>query len=152
ARVYETRDQDVSTTWPLPPVSLDLFGWAQPRFTYQQSDERPEVKFLTNPAFSVYHARLGAIGQLGEVARAQFEIELAREVAQPLDAFVVLTPITRPMVTLNLTLGQFRVPFSRQNQLRNKNYQLADPAYWVSPKFVIDRDLGAMIDENLFDG
>jgi hypothetical protein len=134
----------------IPKLSLSLYGWVQPRFTSQQSDERPGVNLSPNPAFTVQRARLGTIARLGKWGRAQFEIDVAKEFTQALDAFVVLTPIDEEWATLNLQFGQFRVPFSRQNLLPSRTFQLPDVAYFVAPKFLVDRDIGAMVSSELF--
>jgi hypothetical protein len=144
-RVYEADEHG-------PPLSLDLYGWIQPRFSYQQQDTRPGVDFTPNPAFTLQRTRLGAVVTYGEWARGQIEIELARDTAQPIDAYVVGTPLHEKNVKLNITLGQFRVPFSRQNLLPSKAYQLPDNAYFVAPKFLVDRDLGGQLDIDLFEG
>src|SRR5580692_288195 len=124
---------------------LDLYGWVQPRFTWQQSDTRPQVNFNPNPAFTVERARMGTIALLGPWARMQVEAEFAGEYVHMLDAFVTLSPVHDKMVSLNLTAGQFRVPISRQNLLPSVGYQLADVAYFVAPQFLIDRNLGAKL-------
>jgi hypothetical protein len=131
---------------------LDLYGWVQPRFTYQQQDTRPEVNFTPNPAFIVQRARMGTIGTLGPWARAQVEVDFSGETATPIDAFVTLTPIHEKVATLNLTAGQFRVPISRQNLLPSVGLQFPDLAYFVAPNFLIDRDIGAKLWSDLFDG
>lgn len=144
-RVFET-DAHV------PPLSLDLYGWIQPRFSLQQQDARPDVNFTPNPAFTLARTRLGAVVNYGLWARAQIEIELARDTAQPIDAFVVANPLHEKSATLSVTLGQFRVPFSRQNLLPSKAYQLPDNAYFVTPKFLVDRDIGGQLGVDLFEG
>jgi hypothetical protein len=133
-------------------VKLDLYGWAQPRFSWQESDDRPTVDLHPNAAFTILRARIGAIASIGRWGRAQFEIELAREVGQPFDAFVVLTPISTRPATLNLQVGQFRVPFSRQNLVNSLSHQLSDVAYFVRPSMIVDRDIGAMLWTDHFDG
>lgn len=131
---------------------LDLYGWAQPRFTWQEADDRPEVNFQPNAAFTVNRARLGTAASFGKWGRVQFELELAREVGQPFDAFVVVSPVHTEKVNLSLQAGQFRVPFSRQNLINSMSYQFADMAYFVRPSFIVDRDLGAMLTADLWDG
>lgn len=133
-------------------LKLDLYGWVMPRFTWQESDDRPTINLHPNAAFTVNKARLGAYARVGKWARAQFEIELGREIAQPMDAFVVLTPVHADVASLNLQLGQFRVPFSRQNLIQGVGMQLPDPAYWIRPNFIVDRDIGGMLWGELFDG
>ena len=148
----DVRVFDRAASETLPALSLDLFGWAQPRFAWQQHDTRPSVHFEPNPAFTVQSARLGAVAGLGDHAEVHLEVDLAREIAQPIDAYVVVTPFRRPEATLQVSLGQLRVPFSRQNLLAAKSRQFADNAYFVAPKFVVDRDLGVQLGVDLFEG
>jgi len=49
-------------------------------------------------------------------------------------------------------VGQFRVPFSRQNLIQGFAHQLPDPAYFVEPKFIVDRDIGAQLGGDILDG
>lgn len=130
---------------------VDLYGWVQPRFTYQEADERPQIDLHPNPAFTVQRARLGARAWLGKWARTQIEVDFAREVSNPIDAFVVFSPLHEPIASVNLQIGQFRVPFSRQNLLQSRNLQLPDLAYFVNSRFIVDRDIGAMLWGDLFD-
>ena len=136
--------------------SLDLYGWIQPRFVMQQHDERPGVDYKPNPVFTVRRARFGAIGWLNSWVRAQFEMELAGDVSYAIDAFVDAHPIPE----VGITVGQFRVPFSRQNLIPSKNLQFADNAYWLGAttsggttasagKYIVDRDIGAMLSGDL---
>lgn len=143
------------TVFEAPSVAdfkLDMYGWVQPRFTYQQSDDRPQVNFHPNPAFTVQRARMGTIASLGPWARAQVEVDLSGEFASPIDAFVTLSPIHEKVASLNLTVGQFRVPISRQNLLPSAALQFPDLAYFVAPNFIVDRDIGGKIWSDLFDG
>jgi hypothetical protein len=130
---------------------LDLYGWVQPRFTYQQNDDRPQVNFDPTPAFTVERARMGTIALLGPWARAQVEVDFSGEFAQPIDAYINLSPVHEKMVSLNLMAGQFRVPISRQNLLPSVGYQFADVAYFVAPQFLIDRNIGAKLWADLFE-
>ncbi len=142
------------TVFDAPAVAdfkLDLYGWVQPRFTYQQQDNRPGVNFDPNPAFTVERARLGTIASMGPWARAQVEVDFSGAYAVPFDAYVVLSPIHEDIASLNLTVGQFRVPFSRQNLLPSVGYQFPDVAYFVAPAFLVDRDIGAMVWSDLFE-
>jgi hypothetical protein len=143
------------TVFEAPKVAdfkLDLYGWIQPRFTDQEQDNRPAVQFAPIPAFNVQRARMGTIGRLGPWAEVRLEVDFSGEFAVPYDAYVVLSPLHEKMASLNLTVGQFRVPYSRQNLLPSVGYQLADVAYFVAPNFLIDRDIGGMIWSDLFDG
>lgn len=130
-------------------AALSAYGWVQPRFTYQQQDKRAAVNFTPNPAFTVQHARVGLYGQVASWARLVVEFELAGSQSTPLiDAFGVATAAPE----LSVTAGQFRVPFSRQNLLPGKALQFADTAFFVTPKFVVDRDMGVMVSGDLFAG
>jgi hypothetical protein len=143
------------TVFEAPKVAdfkLDLYGWVQPRFTWQQSDDRPQVNFQPNPAFVVQRARLGTIGAFGPWARAQIEVDFSGEFAVPIDAFVTLSPIHEKVASLNFTFGQFRVPISRQNLLPSVGLQFADLAYFVAPNFLVDRNIGGKIWSDLFAG
>jgi hypothetical protein len=135
-----------------PPrdVSLGNYGWIQPRFQAQQSDDRPVIDLQPNPAFLVERARVGAVGYLGTWGKAGFEMELAKPQVTTMDAYVVATPVDLPIASVSLTAGQFRVPFSRQNLLPSNSFQLPDVAYFVAPNFLVDRDLGAMLSGDLF--
>jgi hypothetical protein len=95
---------------------------------------------------------LGVVAKLAKWAKAQIELDLGKEFTQAMDAFVDVTPIAEERVTVGLRMGQFRVPFSRQNLLPSKTFQLPDVAYFVSSKFLIDRDIGAQLFSDFFDG
>ncbi len=136
---------------------LDLYGWVQPRFTYQQQDTRPSVNFTPIPAFNVERARLGTIASLGPLGpraagggRLLGPVRLA--VRRLRRAASLLSPIHEKVASLNLTAGQFRVPISRQNLLPSVGYQLPDVAYFVAPNFLLDRDIGGKLGTDLFDG
>jgi hypothetical protein len=145
-------DVTVFTAPSVLDFKLDLYGWVQPRFTLQEHDDRPQVSFKPNPAFTVQRARLGTVASVGAWARAQIEVDFAREVANPVDAFVTLSPIHEPVASLNLTFGQMRVPISRQNLLPSVGLQFGDLAYFVRPSMIVDRDLGGKIWSELFGG
>lgn len=131
---------------------LDLYGWVQPRFTWQQSDDRKEVQFDPKAAFTVQRARLGTIAALGPWVKAQVEVDFSQLNATPIDAFVTFSPIHEKVASLNFTFGQFRVPFSRQNLLPSVGLQLPDLAYFIAPSFMVDRDIGGKIWSDLLDG
>jgi hypothetical protein len=141
-----------AATFKDPDVALDFYGWVQPRFTYQQQDTRPEINFKPNPAFTVLRARLGAIGTLGSWGKAQVEIDMSRETVTPIDAFMVFTPYKSRKFAIDLNVGLFRVPISRQNIIQSRNTQLPDLAYFVTPRFIIDRDIGVMSTLDFFEG
>jgi hypothetical protein len=82
------------------------------------------------------------------VATLQFEIETQATTVIGVDGFLRLHPIPE----LQFQVGQFRVPFSRQNLVQGFALQMPDPAYFVSPKFVVDRDIGGMVLGDVADG
>lgn len=133
----------------VPVLSVDVFGWVQPRFTWEQHDTRePKYQWEPAPGFRIRRARLGTRAELTSWASANLELDLATDQARPLDGYLTLTPMSE----LRVTAGQFRVPFSRQNLVSSRARQLPDPAYFVTPKFMIERDQGAMIWGELLDG
>jgi hypothetical protein len=127
------------------PVHVDLYGFAAPRLAVQENDTRPEVEFTPNPAFTLARARLGVIGALSDRAELRFEMELGKDFSQGIDAYIEGKPFVHPMATVGVRFGQFRVPFSRQNLIRSSDFQLPDPAYFVTAKYLVDRDIGAMV-------
>jgi hypothetical protein len=138
------------TVFEAPSVgdfSLDLYGWIQPRFTWQQND----VNFNPTPGFSLQRLRLGTIARTGPWAEARVEVDYSGVSPKLIDGYVTLSPIHEKQASLNLTAGYFRVPISRQNLLPSVGYQLADTAYFVNPAFLVDRDLGAKLWTELLD-
>jgi len=125
-------------------VAVDLFGFAAPRFAVSENDNRPQVNYTPNPAFTLNRARLGVIGTVSNRAELHFEMELGRDFAQGIDAYIEGYPLVHPMATVGIRLGQFRVPFSRQNLISSGALQFPDAAYFVTSKYVVDRDIGAM--------
>jgi len=132
-------------------LRLDLYGWVQPRFTWQQNDTRPSVDFTPNAAFTLQRVRLGTIGSWGPWVEARVEVDFSQQAAKAVDAYATFSPIHEKIASLNFTAGYFRVPISRQNLLPSVGYQFADVAYFVNSQFIIDRDLGAKVWTELFD-
>ncbi len=95
---------------------------------------------------------MGTIATLGPWAEARVEVDVSGAYVVPFDAYVVLSPLHEEQASLNLTVGQFRVPFSRQNLLPSVGYQFADVAYFIAPNFIVDRDIGGMLWSDLFEG
>jgi hypothetical protein len=142
-------EQKNSETDPEDVRSLAFFGFLQPRFTWQQKDLRdPSNKVENSPGFSFRRSRLGAIARVDKIATLTTEIELTTSAMLGIDAFARLHPIPEAQ----LTVGQFRVPFSRQNLVQGYAHQLPDPAYFVEPKFIVDRDIGAQVGGDLLGG
>ena len=138
-----------SETDPEDTRSLAIFGFLQPRFTYQQKDTRdPSNKVDNSPGFAFRRSRLGAVARVDKIATLTTELELTTSAVLGIDAFARLHPIPEAQ----LTVGQFRVPFSRQNLVQGFAHQLPDPAYFVEPKFIVDRDIGAQLGGDILDG
>lgn len=128
---------------------LALYGFVQPRFTLQQEDHRdPNNTVEANPGFSFKRSRIGAIARFADFATLQMELETQTTSVLGIDAFARLHPIKE----LQLQIGQFRVPFSRQNLIQGFSHQMPDAAYWVAPKFIVDRDIGMQLGGEAFDG
>ena len=127
------------------PVAVGLYGFASPRFSLQENDRRKEVQFTPNPAFTLFKSRLGVTASLSNRAELRFELEMGKDFTQGMDAYIEGAPVVDKMATVSIRLGQFRVPFSRQNLLSSGSLQLPDPAYFATAKYVVDRDIGAMV-------
>jgi hypothetical protein len=142
------------TVYTAPPdkldMKLDLYGWVQPRFQWQEADNRKSVDLHPEPAFSIERARLGTVASFGKWGRVQFEMDVAHGTSDPLDLYLVFTPVNEPMAVIGLQAGQFRVPFSRQNLLPSSSFQFSDVAYFVSSQYIADRDIGAQLFGDLF--
>jgi hypothetical protein len=134
-----------------PDVSLDLYGWTQPRFTYEAQQDAS--------SFSLPQVRLGLIGGLGKWGRVQTEIDsgtnnfgVGFRLPELLDAYGVLTPYRSRAFGFDITLGRFRVPFSRQNLIQPVGLQLPSMASFVQSQNVAIRQLGAMLAASFLDG
>jgi len=133
-----------------PDVTLDVYGWTQPRFTYEVDDARP--------VFSLPQTRLGLIGGFGKWGWVQTEINLgtidtSMRFSPPelLDAYGVFTPYRSRVVGIDVTFGKFRVPFSRQGLIQPVGLQLPDTASFVKPAWTGGRPLGAMLGVDFWD-
>jgi hypothetical protein len=143
--VYEKKNAED----PDDTQSLRFYGFLQPRFTYQQKDTRDPNNTVDNPpGFSFKRARLGTIARVDRYVLFQTELEVSSASVLGVDAFVRLMP--RP--ELQLTLGQFRVPFSRQNLIQGFTQQTPDGSYWQSSTFLMDRDVGGQLGGETLDG
>lgn len=133
-----------------PDVTLDLYGWTQPRFTFVPPP-------LDTAGFVLEQTRIGAIGGFGKWGRVQTEIDLGPILGQSafvpsmLDAYAVFTPYRSRVIGVDVTLGKFRVPFSRQNLIQPVGLQLPDMASFVRLQGVMVRPLGAMLATSFLD-
>ncbi|UQA59667.1 hypothetical protein [Polyangium aurulentum] len=133
-----------------PDVTIDLYGWTQPRFTYELT--------VDSPGFTLPQTRLGVIGGLGKWGRVQTEInvgtiDLTLNPSGPelLDAYGVFTPYRSRAVGVDVTLGRFRVPFSRQNLIQPMGLQLPDAVWFAEHGEMAGRQLGGMLGIDFFD-
>ncbi|MDC3954979.1 hypothetical protein [Polyangium jinanense] len=146
ARVAEAQVR--VATFEKPAVALDLYGWVSPRVTIAPVTPfgDPDV----DVQFSVPQARFGAVATLGRWATMHTEIDLAPVAgavpAPPwlLDAYAVVTPHRSRFFGIDVTLGRFRVPISRQNLIQPIGLQTPELAGAISA-MIPGRQLGGML-------
>ncbi|HVK62917.1 MAG TPA: hypothetical protein VM694_00500 [Polyangium sp.] len=138
-----------------PAVALDLYGWVSPLLTVTAGSIQTPVPDEINVQFSVPQARLGAVATLGRWGRMQTELDLAplggATLSPPtvLDAYVVLTPHRSRVWGVDVTLGRFRVPISRQNLIQPFGLQTPELG-----KYILDtpnRQMGGMLGVDFLD-
>jgi len=122
-----------------PEVSLDLYGWSNPGVdAVFPGREQTDLSFRAG-------LRLGAIGRLGKWAKLRTEIEVhtsgLNAYLAPLDLYGIVTPYRSRRFGVDLTLGRFRVPFSRQALLQPVGLQL--PSLGLSAEISPGRQVGA---------
>jgi|GEM_PF-3392777 len=133
----------------IPIRSLSLFGFVQPQFVVEGHDTRDNTyKWEPNPGLRIRRARLGAQVSVAHGVDAVFELDLSGDQTRTVDAYVNYAPLPE----LQVEMGQFRVPFSRQNLVSSRTRQMPDPAFFVTPRFMVERDQGAMLWGEFFEG
>jgi hypothetical protein len=145
-------------TFKQPDIALDLYGFGQPALTIDSQTDKPATYL-----FSLQRARLGASAFLGGWGKLQAEIAtfphdgpaLFSSSSAPielLDLYAVFTPYRSRKIGIDLTMGQFRVPFSRQFSIQPVNLQVPGQLAWfLNPEMHVARDLGAMLSVDLWD-
>lgn len=125
---------------------LDIGFTAQPLFVAQRGfDNEASGNFSVPPGVSLQRTRVIVHGQAHPQLQVRLEFNLADRL-ELLDAYA-LVPVRR---WLQIQLGQFRVPFSRQELVSSSRYQFADRALWAGGaqgsgvRFVPSFDLGVM--------
>ncbi|MDI3282733.1 hypothetical protein [Polyangium sp. 15x6] len=150
ARVAEAQVR--VATLEKPAIALDLYGWVMPRLVITPPGDYTGER--TDAQFSVPQSRLGAVATLGRWAEMHTEVELAgffTSVSVPfvLDAYVTFTPHRSRSFGVDVTLGRFRVPISRQNLLQPLGLQTPLPI--GRPSLLPDRHTGGMLGLDILD-
>lgn len=126
---------------------LDLGFFAQPQFIAQTGyDYGASSNFSLPPGVNLVRSRVVVHGQAHPLLQVRMEFNLSDRV-DLLDVYA-LVPIRR---WLQVQIGQFRVPFSRQELTSGSRYQFADRALWAGGanssgvRFIPSFDLGVML-------
>ncbi len=125
---------------------LDIGFFAQPQFALQTGcDFGSSTNFSAPPGVTIQRTRVVVHGQAHPLLQMRIEFNLSDRL-ELLDSYA-LVPVRR---WLQLQIGQFRVPFSRQELVSSSRYQFADRALWSGAanssgvRFVPSFDLGVM--------
>lgn len=125
---------------------LDIGFFAQPQFLFQTGyDFDSSTNFSLPPGVSLQRTRLVVHGQVHPLLQVRMEFNLSDRL-ELLDSYA-LVPIRR---WLQVQVGQFRVPFSRQELVSSSRYQFAERALWSGGanasgvRFLPSFDLGVM--------
>jgi hypothetical protein len=126
---------------------LDIGFFAQPQFVAQRGyDADSSTNFSAPPGVNLQRTRVVVHGQAHPLLQVRMEFNLSDRL-ELLDSYA-LVPVRR---WLQVQMGQFRVPFSRQELVSSSRYQLADRALWSGGanssgvRFVPSFDLGMMV-------
>lgn len=126
---------------------LDIGFFAQPQFIYQTGfDSDSSTNFSLPPGVSLPRTRVVIHGQVHPLLQMRFEFNMSNNL-DLLDAYA-LVPIRR---WLQVQIGQFRVPFSRQELVSGSRYQFVERALWAGNanasgvRFLPSFDLGVMV-------
>lgn len=126
---------------------LDLGFFAQPQFIVQTGyDSGASSNFSLPPGVNLVRSRVVVHGQAHPLLQVRMEFNLSDRV-DLLDVYA-LVPIRR---WLQVQIGQFRVPFSRQELTSGSRYQFADRALWAGSanssgvRFIPSFDQGVMV-------
>ncbi len=126
---------------------LDIGFFAQPQFVAQTGyDPDSSTNFSAPPGVSLQRTRMVVHGQAHPLLQMRMEFNLSDRL-ELLDSYAFV-PVRRG---LQVQIGQFRVPFSRQELVSSSRYQFADRALWSGGanssgvRFVPSFDLGVMV-------
>lgn len=126
---------------------LDIGFFAQPQFIAQTGyDFASTSNFSVPPGVNMQRTRIVLHGQAHPLLQMRVEFNLSDRL-ELLDTYA-LVPVRR---WLQIQIGQFRVPFSRQELVSSSRYQFADRALWAGGanssgvRFIPSFDLGVMV-------
>jgi hypothetical protein len=126
---------------------LDIGVYTQPRFTYTTGYDADSMSnFSPPPGFTLRRTRIIVHAQLHPLLQLRMEANMADRF-DLLDAYALI-PVHR---AFQIQLGQFRVPFSRQELVSGGRYQLPDTSLWSGGangsgiNFIPSFDIGAMV-------
>ncbi|MFO0625071.1 MAG: hypothetical protein U0325_05590 [Polyangiales bacterium] len=126
---------------------LDIGFFAQPQFIFQTGyDTEARTNFSLAPGVNLRRNRVVIHGQ----AHPQLQVRLEFGLSDRLELYdtYALVPVRR---WLQFQIGQFRVPFSRQELVSGTRYQFADSSLWSGAanssgiRFIPSFDIGAMV-------
>ncbi len=126
---------------------LDIGFYAQPQFVYQTGYDNESVSnFSVAPGVNLRRTRMVAHGQAHPLLQVRLEFGLSSNL-ELFDTYA-LVPIKR---WLQVQIGQFRVPFSRQELVSGTRLQFAESSLWSGAanasgvRFVPSFDTGVMV-------
>lgn len=126
---------------------LDVGFYAQPQFVYQTGYDNDSVSnFSVAPGVNLRRTRMVVHGQAHPLLQVRLEFGLSANL-ELFDTYA-LVPVRR---WLQVQIGQFRVPFSRQELVSGTRLQFADSSLWSGQgnasgvRFVLSFDTGVMV-------
>lgn len=126
---------------------LDIGFYAQPQFIYQTGYDNESVSnFSVAPGVNLRRTRMVVHGQAHPLLQVRMEFGLSDRL-ELFDTYA-LVPVRR---WLQVQIGQFRVPFSRQELVSGSRLQFVDNALWSGGanasgvRFVPSFDTGVMV-------
>lgn len=123
------------------PFSLKLGGSIQFRFAAQPNDPQRQG---AEDSFRVRRARLSADGTLIEDVDFHLEVDVSRAAA--LEEAEIRIPA---LPQVNVTLGQFKTPFSMENWTSTKKLDMVERTQVVTA-LAPDKDIGVMVGGQFF--
>ena len=107
---------------------LDVGFFAQPRFTFQTGWSPDSASNFSNPpGISMRRTRLVLHGQAHPLLQVRMEFNVSDRI-ELLDTYALI-PFHR---AIQLQVGQFRVPFTRMEQVSSTRLQFTDSQLWSS--------------------
>lgn len=126
---------------------LDIGFFAQPQFVFQTGyDTEARTNFSVAPGVNLRRNRVVIHGQAHPLLQVRLEFGLSDRL-ELYDTYA-LVPVRR---WLQFQIGQFRVPYSRQEMVSGSRLQFAESSLWSGAanssgiRFVPSFDMGAMV-------